>query len=166
MANEIIYPGTFDPITNGHIDLIERATRLFSRVTVAISAVSSKKTIFTLEERCETARKALLKYDGVEVCGFSGLLVDFSKAKGIDVILRGFRAITDFEYELQLANMNRVMNAKMETVFLTPSEKYTYVSSSLVREIASLGGDVSPFVPEAARLALKDKFALNQTFDL
>ena len=159
MANEIIYPGTFDPITNGHVDLIERATRLFSRVIVAISAMSSKKTIFTLEERCEIARKALGKYDGVEVCSFSGLLIDFSKIRGVEVILRGFRAITDFEYELQLASMNRVMNVKMETVFLTPSEKYTYVSSSLVREIASLGGDVSPFVPEAARQALGERFA-------
>lgn len=160
MANEIIYPGTFDPITNGHVDLIERATRLFSRVIVAISAVSSKKTIFTLEERCEIARHALSKYDGVEVHAFSGLLVDFSKIQGVEVILRGFRVITDFEYELQLANINRVMNVKMETVFLTPSEKYTYVSSSLVREIASLGGDVSSFVPEAARQALRTKFVL------
>ena len=100
------------------------------------------------------------KYDGVEVHAFSGLLVDFSKIQGVEVILRGFRVITDFEYELQLANINRVMNVKMETVFLTPSEKYTYVSSSLVREIASLGGDVSSFVPEAARQALRTKFVL------
>jgi pantetheine-phosphate adenylyltransferase len=159
MANEIIYPGTFDPITNGHVDLIERATRLFSKVIVAISATSSKKTIFTLEERCEMVRNALGKYNSVEVCTFSGLLIDFSKTRGVEIILRGLRAITDFEYELQLASMNRVMNAKMETVFLTPSEKYTYISSSLVREIASLGGDISPFVPEAAKQALKAKFA-------
>lgn len=157
MSACIIYPGTFDPITNGHIDLIERASRLFDQVVVAIAANSRKQTLFSLAEREKIVREALTKYYNVEVCVFSGLLIELTRARNIMRILRGLRAISDFEYELQLANINRVMEPKIETVFLTPAEKYAYVSASMVREIASLGGDVSLFVPPGVQTALKSK---------
>lgn len=158
MAGGIIYPGTFDPITNGHVDLIERASKLFSRVVVAIAANPKKKPLFALKERLELVKKCLVKYCNVEVCAFSGLLIDLSREKKINMILRGLRAISDFEYELQLASVNRMMDPKIETVFLTPSEKYAYVSASMAREVASLGGDVSFLVPRVVSIALEKKF--------
>ena len=157
MSSRIIYPGTFDPITNGHIDLIERASRLFSQVVVAIAASPQKQTLFTLAEREKIVQEVLAKYHNVEVCSFSGLLINLTRDRKITMILRSFRAMSDFDYELQLASVNRLMEPKIETVFLTPSEKYAYVSSSMVREIASLGGDVSLFVPAEVQSALKSK---------
>lgn len=152
-----IYPGTFDPITNGHTDLIQRASRMFDKVIVAVAAVSGKQPVFTLEERVELAKSVLTQYPNIEVCGFDSLLVNFMEEKGASVILRGLRAVSDFEYEFQLASMNRNLNPEIETLFLTPAEQYTYISSSLVREIASLGGDVSPFVHENVVAALKER---------
>lgn len=158
MSKQIIYPGTFDPITNGHIDLVERASRLFDRVIVAIAASTRKTTLFTLAEREKLAHAALAKYPKAEVCTYSGLLVELVRTTGIMVILRGLRAISDFEYELQMANINRTMEPKIDTVFLTPAEKYAYISASVVREIAVFGGDVSAFVPTEVQKALKNKF--------
>jgi len=152
-----IYPGTFDPITNGHIDLIQRASRLFDHVIVSVAAVSGKNPVFNLEERVALAKSVLGSYKNVEVCGFNILLVDFMREKGASVILRGLRAVSDFEYEFQLASMNRNLSPDIETMFLTPAEQYTYISSSLVREIAALGGDVSPFVHENVVAALKER---------
>ena len=162
MSGHIIYPGTFDPITNGHIDLIERASLLFKKVLVAIATNSQKNTLFTLAEREKIVNKVLSKYKNVEVCTFSGLLIDFARVKKINMILRGLRAISDFEHELQLANINRVMEPKIETVFLTPAEKYAYISASMVREIASLDGDVSLFVPKEVQRSLHIKFFGNK----
>ncbi|HHH89486.1 MAG TPA: pantetheine-phosphate adenylyltransferase [Aliiroseovarius sp.] len=142
-----IYPGTFDPVTNGHTDLVQRATRLFDEVVVAVAkGGGSKAPVFPLEERVALAREVLAAIPGVRVCSFDSLLVDFVRAQNASVILRGLRAVSDFEYEFQLAGMNRQLNPEVETVFLTPAEHYAYISSTLVREIASLGGDVSRFV--------------------
>lgn len=142
----VIYPGTFDPITNGHVDLVERAARLFDRVIVAVASSDRKNPLFTLEERIGLASSSLSHLDNVEVCGFNKLLVHFAAEKGAHAVIRGLRAVSDFEYEFQLANMNRAIS-EMESIFLTPAEKFSYISSSLVKEIASLGGDVSHFVP-------------------
>jgi pantetheine-phosphate adenylyltransferase len=142
----IIYPGTFDPITRGHTDLVERSLHLFDKVIVAIAEDTKKKTIFPCAKRVELARKVLVEYPNVEVEPFSGLLVDFAKQKGATAILRGLRAVSDFEYEFQLAGINRHLNPEIETIFLTPSAEYTYVSSSIIREMASLGADISAFV--------------------
>jgi len=151
-----IYPGTFDPITNGHSDLVQRATRMFERVIVAVAANPGKTPAFSLEERVAMARTALAGVDDVEVCGFDTLLVEFSKNKKAQVILRGLRAVSDFEFEFQLAGMNRKLAPGIETVFMMPAEQYTYLSSSVVREIASLGGDVAEFVhPEVAKALRK-----------
>ena len=155
--SSIIYPGTFDPITNGHIDLVERAGHMFDRVIVAIAISVKKPTLFTLEEREMLVYKTLVKYSNVEVCTYTGLLIEFARTTGVMMILRGLRAISDFEYELQLANINRTMEPKIETVFLTPSEKYAYISASVVREIASFGGDVAAFVPPLVQAALVRK---------
>jgi pantetheine-phosphate adenylyltransferase len=157
MDNIAIYPGTFDPITKGHSDLVERSARLFDRVIMAVAAKPGKQPVFSLEERIDLAQTVLSKYDNVEVCGFDGLLVDFAHEKKANIIIRGLRAVSDFEYEFQLAGMNRKLANDIETLFLTPAEQYTYISSSLVREVASLGGDVSPFVHEkiVAELARK-----------
>jgi pantetheine-phosphate adenylyltransferase len=152
-----IYPGTFDPITNGHTDLIQRACRLFDTVVVAIAAGSSKTPLFSLEERVALARTVLADCDNVEVCGFDKLLVDFMRDKGAQVIVRGLRAVSDFEYEFQLASMNRHLYPEAETVFLTPAEQYAFISSSLVREIARLGGDVSAFVHPGVVAALNKR---------
>lgn len=141
-----VYPGTFDPITNGHSDLVERASRLFDRVIVAIAANPGKTPLFDLQHRVAMAETVLQGLDNVEVSGFSELLVDFVKRKQGNVILRGLRVVSDFEYEMQLASMNRHLAEDIETLFLTPSEKCSFISSSLVREIAQLGGDVSEFV--------------------
>lgn len=150
-----VYPGTFDPITNGHTDLIERAARRFGKVIVAIHSSGSKRPAFNWEERVELAREVLGHCEGVVVEGFEGLLVDFVRANGAGVILRGLRAVSDFEYEFQLASMNRQLAPEIETLFMTPDEHYAYVSSSLVREIAGLGGDVTPFVHEKVVAALR-----------
>ena len=154
----VIYPGTFDPITNGHTDLVDRASQLFDHVVVAIAHSEKKTPLFSVAERVELCERSLTHLDNIEVCGFSNLLTDFAKSKGARCVLRGLRAVSDFEYEFQLANMNRAMYPEFESVFLTPSEHLSYISSSLVREIASLGGDVSGFVPELVCAALKKKF--------
>jgi pantetheine-phosphate adenylyltransferase len=149
-----VYPGTFDPITNGHTDLVERAARLFDKVIVAVAENPAKKPAFSLDERLDMAREALAGINNVQVCSFDTLLVDFVKKHNARVILRGLRAVSDFEYEFQLAGMNRRLESEIETLFLTPAEQYSYISSSLVREIAALGGDISPFVHDSVKAAL------------
>jgi len=158
-TNSVIYPGTFDPITNGHVDLTERAARLFDRVVVAIAYSEKKTPLFTLEERVDLCRASLAHLDNVEVTGFSNLLTDFAKSQGAGCVLRGLRAVADFEYEFQLANMNRAIYPEFESIFLTPAEHLSYISSSLVREIASLGGNITPFVPPPVADALKNRFS-------
>ena len=154
-----IYPGTFDPITNGHTDIVERAARMFSRVIVAIAGSTGKSTTFPAAERVALARLTLAHVGNVEVAGFSGLMTTYARQRGARVIVRGLRAVSDFEYEFQMASMNRQLYGEAETLFLTPSEHLNYISSSLVREIAALGGDVTRFVPEAVNSALHEKFA-------
>lgn len=153
-----VYPGTFDPLTNGHIDLIQRAARLFDRVVVGIAENPVKGPSFTLEERIDLARQALNGLSHVEVVGYRTLLADFVRSQGAGVILRGLRAVSDFEYEFQLASMNRHLIREAETLFLTPSEQWGFISSSLVREIARFGGDISGFVHPVVSAALKRKF--------
>ncbi|HET6630740.1 MAG TPA: pantetheine-phosphate adenylyltransferase [Woeseiaceae bacterium] len=157
MSVSAMYPGTFDPITLGHEDLVRRASRLFDRVVVAIAANPGKEPMFALDERVALAKSVLDGFDGVEVTGYDGLTVDFAREHDLQVIVRGLRAISDFEYEFQLANMNRHLTDEVETAFLTPTETYTYISSSLVREIASLGGDISEFVSPAVKRALLER---------
>ncbi len=155
MTVSAMYPGTFDPITLGHEDLVRRAATLFDRVVVAIAAnPGSKMPMFSVEERVAMAGAALAEFPSVEVTSYHGLTVDFAEDNGLRVIIRGLRAVSDFEYEFQLANMNRHLSDKVETAFLTPTEKYTFISSSLVREIAELGGDISEFVSPEVRNAL------------
>ena len=154
----VVYPGTFDPITNGHIDLVERAARLFDQVVVAIAENQKKQPLFDLEERVALSQQSLQHLDNVKVAGFSGLLTDFVSEQGSNCVLRGLRAVADFEYEFQLANMNRAIKPDFESVFLTPAEDLAYISSSLVREIASMGGNISPFVAEPVAMALQRKF--------
>ena len=158
-TDAVIYPGTFDPITNGHVDLTERAARLFDRVVLAIAYSQKKTPLFSLEERVDLCQRSLSHLDNVEVVGFSNLLTDFARSQGARCVLRGLRAVADFEYEFQLANMNRAMYPEFESIFLTPAEHLSYISSSLVREIASLDGDIRPFVPEPVALALAGKFS-------
>lgn len=141
-----IYPGTFDPITNGHTDIVLRATRLFDRVIVAVAESTSKNTAFSIDERVEMANTVFKGIDNIEVCSFSGLVTMFARNRDARVIIRGLRAVSDFEYEFQMAGMNRQLYEDTETVFLTPAEQFSYISSSLVREIAALGGDVGKFV--------------------
>ncbi len=150
-----IYPGTFDPITNGHADLVQRAACCFEKVLVAVAGSTGKNTRFSLSERVDLAKTVTASIANVEVVPFDGLLVEVARARGIGVILRGLRAVSDFEYEFQLANMNRKLAPDIETMFLTPDEGYTYISSSLIREIADLGGDVSRFVHPAVEAALR-----------
>ena len=157
MITTAIYPGTFDPITNGHIDLVMRASKLFNKVIVAVAINPGKKPAFNLAERVDLAKQTLIGLDNVEVCGFEGLLIDVANQKQAKVIIRGLRAVSDFEHEFQLAGMNRRMRPEIETLFLTPAEQFTYISSSLVREIAALGGDVSEFVAPCVMTALKAK---------
>jgi pantetheine-phosphate adenylyltransferase len=152
-----IYPGTFDPITNGHLDIVDRASRLFDKVIVTIARNLEKKPLFTEEERLEMIRQAVKAYKNVEVDSFEGLLVEYARKKKASAIVRGLRAISDFEYELQMALMNRKLDNGVETVFLMPIEKYTYLNSSIVREIAKLHGDVTEFVPPVVRLSLERK---------
>lgn len=152
-----VYPGTFDPITNGHTDLVERAARLFDRVIVAVAKSPSKAPAFVMEQRVAMAQEVLAHLDNVEVSSFDSLLVDYVRERQAQVILRGLRAVSDFEYEFQLASMNRLLAPEVETMFLTPAEHYAFVSSSLVREIAGLGGDVTPFVHSKVVAALRDR---------
>ena len=154
-----VYAGTFDPLTCGHEDIVRRAVNLFDRVIVAIAASHAKHPFFTLDERVEMAREVLGGNERVEVCGFDGLLMDFLLARGANVILRGLRAVSDFEYEFQMAGMNRNLYPGVETVFLTPSEKYMFISATMVREVALFGGDASKFVHPSISERLKRKVA-------
>ena len=153
-----VYPGTFDPITNGHIDLVSRAARVFTKVIVAIAESPHKKPLLSLDERILLSRNELSGLENVEVLGFSNLLVDFVQQIGAGILIRGLRAVSDFEYEFQLASMNRHLAPNVETLFLTPDEEYSFISSSLVKEIARLDGDVSEFVSEEVRLAMRSRF--------
>ena len=155
LTHTVVYPGTFDPITNGHIDLVERAAKLFERVVVAVATNEKKTPLFSLEARVDLAHTALEHVNAVEVVPFNGLLIDFVRQHDSRCVLRGLRAVADFEYEFQLANMNRAMSPSFESVFLTPSAELAYISSSLVREIATLGGEVSRFVPTNVAEALR-----------
>jgi pantetheine-phosphate adenylyltransferase len=153
-----VYPGTFDPITNGHTDLVARAARVFPRVIVAIAESPHKKPFFTLEERISLAKNQMKRLANVEVVGFSNLLVEFVQQIEAGIIVRGLRAVSDFEYEFQLASMNRHLAPKIETMFLTPDEDFSFISSSLVKEIARLDGDVSEFVCEEVQQAMRRRF--------
>ena len=152
-----VYPGTFDPMTMGHVDLVKRASKLFDTVIIAIATSDSKKPMFSLEERIEMGNKIFAEDPKVEVVGFSGLLVNFAKDNDANILIRGLRVVADFEYEFQLANMNRAMSPDIESVFLTPKEEYSYISSSLVKEIATMGGDVTRFVDPVTLEALNQK---------
>jgi len=154
----IVYPGTFDPITNGHIDLVERASRLFDKVVIGIASSQRKSPLFSIDERIKLASDALAHVPNIEIRGFDYLLVNFVNDCGADAIMRGLRAVSDFEYEFQLANMNRALSPEVESIFLTHAERFSYISSSLVREISSLDGDVSKFVPANVVEALSAKF--------
>lgn len=152
-----VYPGTFDPMTMGHVDLVKRASKLFDSVIIAIASSDSKKPMFSLDERIEIGNKIFADDPKVEVVGFSGLLVNFAKDNDANILIRGLRVVADFEYEFQLANMNRAMSPDIESVFLTPKEEYSYISSSLVKEIATMGGDVTRFVDPVTLEALNQK---------
>jgi pantetheine-phosphate adenylyltransferase len=152
-----VYPGTFDPLTCGHEDLVRRAARLFDTVVVGVAASRGKNPLFSVDERLAIAREALAPLANVEVVPFSGLMVDFAALHRADVVVRGIRAVSDFDYEFQLAGMNRQLRAGFETVFMTPSDEYQFVSATLVREIAMLGGDVSPFVPAVVQRWIERK---------
>jgi len=153
-----VYPGTFDPVTHGHTDLVSRAARVFKKVIVAIAESPHKTPLFTLEERIAMTRRELDGLENVEVVGFEDLLIDFVRAQGAGVIIRGLRAVSDFEYEFQLASMNRHLAEDIETMFLTPDEAYSYISSSLVKEIARLDGNVTDFVGSEVQKALRERF--------
>ena len=155
--SKVIYPGTFDPITNGHTDLIVRARRIFDEIIVAIAANPSKKPVFTVDERIAMVKQVCEEISGIEVMGFDGLLIDFVKEQNAQVVMRGLRAVSDFEFEFQLASANRRLNPDVETVFLTPSENHTFTSASLVKEIANYGGDVSSFVDPRVNQLLVNK---------
>ncbi|MEC7891424.1 MAG: pantetheine-phosphate adenylyltransferase [Pseudomonadota bacterium] len=158
MTQRAIYPGTFDPMTKGHVDLIERACKLFDEIVIAIAASEAKNPLFTLDERIQIAEKIFEGNNKVKVVGFSGLLVDLAKDNNAKILIRGLRVVADFEYEFQLANMNRAMMPELESVFLTPKEQYSYISSSLVKEICKMGGDVSEFVDPISLSELKRKY--------
>lgn len=154
-----VYPGSFDPVTNGHLDVIERAARLYDEVLVAIAHNETKTGLFTFEERVRLLEEAVQHHPNVHITQFQGLLVDYARAVEAQVIIRGLRAVSDFEYEFQMALMNRKLNGNVETMFLMPKEEYTYLSSRLVKEIARLGGDIEAFVPDCIARALRAKFA-------
>ena len=157
-----IYPGTFDPVTNGHIDLVKRALRIFDRLIIAIGENPAKRPLFSLEERLEMVREAVAELparERIEVESFSGLLVDFAAEKGARVIVRGLRAVSDFEYEFQLALMNRRLNRQIDTIFLMPGFKWFFISSTIVKEAAKFGGDVSGLVPPNVEVKLREKFS-------
>jgi pantetheine-phosphate adenylyltransferase len=154
-----VYPGSFDPVTNGHLDVIERARKLFDEVIVAVAHNDEKQALFSLEERLQFLRGSIGKIDTVRIAQFDGLLVEFAVAQKASAVIRGLRAVSDFEFEFQMALMNRKLEAAVETIFLMPKEEYTYLSSRIIKEIARLGGDVSTFVPPAVSKALARKFA-------
>ena len=154
MIRRAIYPGSFDPVTNGHLDVIDRARKLFDEVIVAVAHNDQKQPLFTLEERLELLQGTIGKLDNVEIAPLDGLLVDFAVARKATAVIRGLRAVSDFEFEFQMALMNRKLEAKVETIFLMPKEEYTYLSSRIVKEIARLGGDVAEFVPAQVAAAL------------
>ncbi len=156
----VIYPGSFDPLTNGHLDVIQRATKLFDRVVVAVARNESKHPLFTLEERRQMVARAVKHLSSVEPDSFEGLLMDYVEKRGAQAVIRGLRAVSDFEFEFQLALMNRKLNERIETIFMMPKDTYTFLSSRIVKEIASLGGDVSAFVPAHVRSALEVKLKL------
>lgn len=158
MKRQAVYPGTFDPITNGHHDLVRRAASIFSRVVVAVAANPNKTPMFSVEKRVELARAVLGDLPRVEVVGYASLTVDFAREHGLSVIVRGLRAVSDFEFEFQLATMSRHLNGQVETVFLTPTEQFNFISSTLIREIASLGGNVREFVNPIVAEALEARF--------
>ena len=157
-----VYPGTFDPVTYGHLDLVERGSRLADELVIAILRNEDKQPMFTVDERMELLREAVAKYRNVSVDAFDGLLVDYARRRGASVILRGLRAVSDFEYELQMAMMNRRLAPSLETAFLMPNEAWSYVSSRLVREVARLGGDVSGLVPPNVARALKERLGASR----
>jgi len=157
MKLNAVYPGTFDPLTNGHQDLVRRAARMFERVYIAIAANPNKTPLFPLAERVDLARRVLDDLPNVEVLGYANLTVEFAREHGVGVILRGLRAVSDFEFEFQLANMTRHLDREIETVFLTPQEQFTFISSTLVREVALLGGDVREFVHPIVEAALQKR---------
>ncbi len=159
MGSRAMYPGTFDPFTNGHNDLVRRASRIFDRVVVAIAANPGKAPLFPLEQRIELVRAVLHDLPNVEVTGYTGLTVEFAAQHGLNVMMRGLRAVSDFEFEFQLATMSRHLSDQVETVFLTPTESFNFISSTLIREIASLGGDVSEFVHPVVAEALRKRYA-------
>jgi pantetheine-phosphate adenylyltransferase len=159
MSTLAVYPGSFDPLTNGHVDIIVRGARLFDRILVAIAVNAEKAPLFTTDERVEIARAVFKEYSSVEVETFDGLLVDYVARRKADVIVRGLRAVSDFEFEFQMALMNRRLNAQIETVFMMPAEQYTYISSRLIKEVFALGGRVHGLVPELVEARLRDKVA-------
>ena len=157
--NIAVYPGTFDPFTNGHRDLVQRAAlNIFDKIYICVAENSRKDTLFSLDERIDLAKKSLSEIENIEVIGFNGLLVDFAKELNAKVILRGLRVVSDFEYEFQMSSMNKKLNNGIESIFLTPSESYAFLSSSLVKEIAELGGDVSEFVSKEVKEAIQRKY--------
>lgn len=156
--NRVLYPGTFDPITRGHTDLVERAARIFDEVIIAVAANPKKQPLFSLQERVELAEKVTEHLPNVKVYGFNNLLAHFVKEVEANILMRGLRAVSDFEYEFQLANMNRKLAPDVESIFLTPSEKYSFISSTLVREIAALDGDITEFVHPVVSQALQQRF--------
>jgi pantetheine-phosphate adenylyltransferase len=159
MGSRAMYPGTFDPFTNGHNDLVRRACRIFDHVVVAIAANPGKAPLFTLEQRMALARQVLADVPNVEVAGYSGLTVNFAREHRLNAIVRGLRAVSDFEFEFQLATMNRHLSSEVETVFLTPTEQFNFISSTLIREIASLGGDIREFVHPLVAEAIRERLA-------
>jgi len=160
MSTLAVYPGSFDPLTNGHVDIIERGARLFDRIIVAILVNAEKSPLFTMAERVEIARKVFTDHPNVEVDTFEGLLVDYVAKRQANVIVRGLRAVSDFEYEFQMALMNRHLNPAIETVFMMPAEKYSYISSRLIKEVFALGGPVHGLVPELVETRLREKQAV------
>jgi pantetheine-phosphate adenylyltransferase len=153
----VIYPGSFDPLTNGHLDVVQRATKLFDRVIVAVARSEGKHPLFSLEERMQMVARAIKQLPHVEADAFDGLLIEYVERRSAQAVIRGLRAVSDFEFEFQLALMNRKLNERIETIFMMPKDTYTFLSSRIVKEIANLGGDVSEFVPAHVRVALAEK---------
>ncbi len=158
MSKHAVYPGTFDPITNGHIDLVQRSLRIFDTITIAVAPNPQKAPLFSLEERLEMTRQAVRDVNGVFVEPFDGLLVEYARKRGAVAIIRGLRAVSDFEYELQMALMNRRLDTNIETVFLMPSEEYSYLTSTIIKTVAHLGGDIKGLVPPVIEARLKKRF--------